>query len=180
MVTSIVNAVTLNTVPDKASLRKFLELAPITIYKSDGTVLLTASEDGPDTNKIVREDGTIRFVGAMYTKFITMLANFGPDSADPQFNWGNTQHIRVNHPTDDHPTGQLLHRGGIWCFCYSRLIRNKTVPSGTALLPFHNRLPRMFLKDILLRNEDGTPALDANNKQKSIPNPIPIYNSACT
>lgn len=137
MVTSIVNAVTLNTVPDKASLRKFLELAPITIYKSDGTVLLTASEDGPGTSKIVREDGTLRYVGTMYVKFMAMLTNHGPDSADPQFNWENTQQIRVNHPTDDHPTGQFLHRGGMWCFCYSRLIRKQTVPSGPhPLQPF--------------------------------------------
>ena len=82
-----------------------MELAPITIRKSDGIVLWTASEDGPDTNKIVREDGTLRYVGTMYVKFMAMLTNHGPDSADPQFNWENTQKIRVNHPTDDHPTG---------------------------------------------------------------------------
>jgi len=34
----------------------------------------------------------------------------------------------------------------------------------------------MFQKDILVKNADGTPALDANNKQKSSPNPI--YNPA--
>ena len=82
----------------------------------------------------------------------------------------------MNYPTDGYPTGKLLIRGVMWCFSYSRLISNSTVQSGTALSPFHNKLPRMFRKEVLYKKTDGTPALDANGKQKSGPNPM--YNPA--
>ena len=124
----------------------------------------------------MKEDGTLRFVSTIYTKFVNLLANHGPDSADPQFKWENTQQIHVNYPTDGHPTGKLLIRGGVWCFLYSRLISANTVPSGTALSPFHNKLPRMFQKEILFKNPNGTSVLDTNGKEKSGPNPM--YNPA--
>ena len=155
MVNDLVKAVSATVVPDKVALQKFFELAPITIYKSDGTVLWTASEAGAGSNKIARSDGTLRFVNTVYQKFVTMLKDHGPDSADPQFWWGNSQQIRVNYPTEGHPTGKLLIRGGMWCFLYARLISNKTVPSGTALFPLHNKPPRIFQKEIVFKNPNG-------------------------
>ena len=176
MVNDLVKAVSATVVPDKVALQKFFELAPITIYKSDGTVLWTASEAGAGSNKIARSDGTLRFVNTVYQKFVTMLKDHGPDSADPQFWWGNSQQIRVNYPTEGHPTGKLLIRGGMWCFLYARLISNKTVPSGTALFPLHNKPPRIFQKEIVFKNPNGTPVLDSNGKEKSSANPM--YNPA--